>query len=95
MIGLSDILPPALKKGPGMAETVSPELEEFVRREIESGRFPNREAVLTHALRLFQRDREEAVAGIKAGLDDVYAGRVQPLYEAFADLRRELDVADE
>ncbi len=78
-----------------MAEIISPELEEFVRREIESGRFPNREAVLAHALRLFQRDREEAVAGIKAGLDDVSAGRVQPLDEAFSELRRDMDIADE
>ena len=78
-----------------MAETISPDLEEFVRREIESGRFPNREAVLAHALRLFQRDREEAVAGIKAGLDDVSSGCVQPLYEAFSELRGELDIADE
>ena len=78
-----------------MAESISPELEEFVRREIESGRFPNREAVLEHALRLFQRDRDEAVAGIKAGLDDVAAGRVQPLDEAFSELRREADIADE
>ena len=78
-----------------MAEAISPELEEFVRREIESGRFPNREAVLAHALRLFQRDREEAVAGIKAGLEDVSARRVQPLDEAFVELRRESDIADE
>ena len=78
-----------------MAETISPDLEEFVRREIESGRFPNREAVLAHALRLLQRDREEAVAGIKAGLEDVAAGRVQPLDEAFAELRQDADIADE
>ncbi len=78
-----------------MAETISPDLEEFVRREIESGRFPNREAVLAHALRLLQRDREEAVAGMKAGLEDVAAGRVQPLDEAFAELRRETDIPDE
>ncbi len=78
-----------------MAEAISPELEEFIRREIESGRFPNREAVLAHALRLLQRDREEAVAGIKAGLDDASAGRVQPLDEAFSELRRDLDIADE
>ncbi len=51
-----------------MAESISPELEEFVQREIESGRFANREAVLEHPLRLFQRDQDEAVAGIKAGL---------------------------
>ena len=78
-----------------MAETISPDLEEFVRKEIESGRFPNREAVHAHALRLLQRDREEAIAGIKAGLEDVAAGRVQPLDEAFAELRQDADTADE
>jgi putative addiction module CopG family antidote len=78
-----------------MAETISPDLEEFVRREIESGRFPTREAVLAHALRLLQRDREEALAGITAGLEDVAAGRVQPLDEAFAELRQDSDIPDE
>lgn len=77
-----------------MAETISPDLEEFVRREIESGRFPNREAVVAHALRLLQRDRDEAVAGIKSGLDDVSAGRIQPLDEAFSELRHEADIGN-
>ena len=78
-----------------MAETISAELEQFVQMEIESGRFPNREAVIAHALRLLQRDREGALAGIKAGLEDVSAGRLQPLREAFSELRRESDIADE
>ena len=78
-----------------MAETISPDLEEFVRTEIQSGRFPNREAVLAHALRLFQRERKEAVAGIQAGLEDVAAGRVHPLDEAFAELRRDVGILDE
>ena len=58
-----------------MAETISPELEQFVQWEIETGRFPNREAVIEHALRLLH----------------VSAGRLQPLDEAFSELRRELD----
>jgi putative addiction module CopG family antidote len=68
------------------------DLEQFVQQEITSGRFPNRESVVAHALRLLQRDREEAVRGIRLGLQDVAAGRVQPLGDAFADLRRDLDL---
>jgi putative addiction module CopG family antidote len=67
-------------------------LEQFVQQEIASGRFPNRNSVVAHALRLLQREREEAVTGIRVGLADVAAGRVQSLGDAFADLRRELNV---
>lgn len=67
-------------------------LEQFVQQEIASGRFPNRDSVVAHALRLLQREREEAVTGIRVGLADVAAGRVQSLGDAFADLRRELNV---
>ena len=68
------------------------DLEEFVQREITSGRFANRESVFSHALRLLQREREEAVHGIRLGLEDVAAGRVESLGDAFADLRREGNV---
>ena len=68
------------------------DLEQFVEQEVTSGRFPNRESVVAHALRLLQRDREEAVIGIRLGLQDVAAGRVQPLGDAFADLCRELNL---
>ena len=73
-----------------MVAPLNSELEQFVAAEIASGRFTDRESVIAFALRLMQRDREEAVAGIQAGLADVEAGRVQPLAEAFADLRRGL-----
>ena len=68
------------------------DLEQFVQQEITSGRFPNRESVFSHALRLLKREREEAVNGIRLGLEDVAAGRVQSLGDAFTDLRRELNV---
>jgi len=69
------------------------DLEQFVQQEISSGRFPNRDSVLAHALRLLRREREEAVTGIRLGLEDVAAGRVQSLNDAFADLRHELNVS--
>jgi putative addiction module CopG family antidote len=72
---------------------ISPDLKEFVDREIANGNFADQEAVVEHALRLMQRDREEAVRGIEAGLEDVAAGRVEPLNKAFDDLRNEFGIA--
>ncbi len=78
-----------------MAAEISTDLEVFVTQEIASGRFSDRGSVIEYALRLMQRDREEAIHGIKLGLDDVTAGRTQPLGQAFSDLRRELDVPED
>ena len=64
------------------------ELESFVRRGVESGPFDSREALLSHAVRLLRCDREEAVDGVLRGLEDAQAGRMQPLREAIADVRR-------
>lgn len=75
--------------------TMPSDIEQFVQQEVASGRYANRDAVIAHALAVLRRDREEAVAGIEAGLDDVVAGRVQPLSDACAELRRELGVRPE
>lgn len=72
---------------------LSPDLKEFVDNEVASGNFSDQEAVVEHALRLMQRDREEAVRGIEAGLEDVAAGRVQPLDEAIDELRDEFGIS--
>jgi len=78
-----------------MPVDISPELEQFVEDQIARGHFADRNAVLEHALRLMQRDREEAIHGVQAGLEDIAAGRVQPLDEAFNELRRDLNVGDD
>ena len=39
-----------------------------------------------------KQERQEALAGIRAGLRDVEAGREQPLAEAFDDLRKEFNL---
>ena len=70
------------------------DLQSFVDEEFSTGCYTSKEEVLVHALRGLKREREEAVAGIRAGLDDVAAGRVQPLGEAFGDLRKEFGVLD-
>jgi Arc/MetJ-type ribon-helix-helix transcriptional regulator len=63
------------------------ELESFVQQEVASGHFSSRQDLLSHAVRLLQRDRDEAVSGILLGLDDAAAGRSLPLAEAIAEIR--------
>ncbi len=72
---------------------VPADLSQFVQDEVASGRFADPDAVVTYALRLLQRDREEAVQGILRGPEDADAGRMQPLSAAFDDIRRDVPVA--
>lgn len=45
---------------------------------------------LPECLKLWRIEREETIAAIKEGLEDVAAGRTQPLDEAIAEIRDEL-----
>jgi putative addiction module CopG family antidote len=72
------------------------DLEQFVQAKVRSGRFSSSDEAIATAVRLL-RQQEEAedarvLEGIRKGLEDVRAGRTQPLAEAFADIRRELDL---
>jgi putative addiction module CopG family antidote len=69
-----------------------PELEPFVEQEFATGRYATREEVVVQAVRWLREERQDAVAGIKQGLDDLAAERTQPLAEAFADIRKEFGV---
>ncbi len=71
-----------------------PDLEPFVEQEFASGRYATRDEVVARALRWLRDERQEAVSGIRQGLDDFAAGRTQPLPEAFADLRKEFGVPE-
>jgi Arc/MetJ-type ribon-helix-helix transcriptional regulator len=73
-----------------MLETIPEDLQQFVRDELGSGHYRSTRDLLVESLRLLQRDRAEAAQGIQAGLNDVEAGRFQPLKEAFDDLRKQL-----
>ena len=71
-----------------------PELESFVEQEFATGRYETRDEVVAQALRWVKEDRQDAIAGIKQGLEDVAAGRTQPLADAFQDIREQFDVPD-
>jgi putative addiction module CopG family antidote len=70
------------------------DVEQFIQAKLKSGRFTSSDEVLTAAVRLLrqQEEAEEArvLESIRQGLDDVGAGRTQPVAEAFAEIRREL-----
>lgn len=71
-----------------------PELEPFVEQEFATGRYATREEIVVQALCWLRDERQQAVSGIKQGLDDVAAGRTQPVAEAFADIRKEFGVPE-
>jgi len=75
-----------------MPEMLPEDLQQFVLYELASGHFRSTRELLVEGIRLLQREREDTVKGIQAGLDDIQAGRFQPLEDAFADLRKELGV---
>jgi putative addiction module CopG family antidote len=72
------------------------DLEQFVQAKVRSGRFSSSDDALTAPVRLLrqQEEAEEArdLEGIRQGLEDMRAGRTQPLSEAFAELRRDLNL---
>lgn len=75
-----------------MAYQFPSELDRFVKDELARGHYDSEDELVTDAVRLLQREREEAVAGIREGLEDMKAGRGQPLHEVDAELRRKHNI---
>jgi putative addiction module CopG family antidote len=75
-----------------MSFKIPSDLQEFVDEQLKLGCYDSESEIVADGLRLLKAVREETVEGIKAGLEDAAAGRVQPLSEAFAELRREIGV---
>ena len=73
------------------------DLEQFVQAKVRSGRFSSSdEAITAAAVRLLRQQEEteesRVLEGIRQDLEDMRAGRTQPLAEAFADIRRDLNL---
>jgi putative addiction module CopG family antidote len=79
---------------PYMNTHLPADLEQFVQAKVRSGRFSSSDDLMATAVRLLrqQEEAEEArvLEGIRQGLEDMRAGRSQPLAEAFSDIRRDL-----
>jgi Arc/MetJ-type ribon-helix-helix transcriptional regulator len=75
-----------------MSIDIPADFEPFVREQLQSGVFHSEQQVVAEALGLLKAEREATLEGIRLGLADAAAGRVQPVAEAFADLRREFNL---
>lgn len=73
---------------------LDPQDEAFIDEAVRSGRYASRGEVISDGLQLV-REREEWLAtvraGVQRGLDDVEAGRVVDLEEAFDQVEAMLD----
>ena len=72
------------------------DLQRFVKEQVQSDRFTSSDDAIAEAVRLLRRQEEAEEArtleGIRQGLEDMRAGRTQPLVEAFAEIRHELNL---
>ena len=81
--------------------SLTPDLDDAIQRRIASGRYASQSEVIRAALRVLERDEEERERKLAAldtaiarGIADAEAGRVMPLDDAFARIRKELGVPD-
>jgi len=81
--------------------SLTPDLDDAIQRRIASGRYASQSEVIRAALRVLERDEEEQArklaaldAAIARGIADAEAGRVMPLDDAFARIRKEVGLAD-
>jgi Arc/MetJ-type ribon-helix-helix transcriptional regulator len=77
-----------------MTIEIPAELQPFVREQLQLGCFRSEQQLVTEALQLLKAEREQSLEGVRLGLADAAAGRMQPLAEAFADVRREFHLPD-
>lgn len=81
--------------------SLPPDVDEAIRRRIASGRYASPDEVMRAALRALERDEEDKArklaaldAPIERGIADADAGRVLPLDEAFARVRKDLGISE-
>jgi putative addiction module CopG family antidote len=84
------------KEMPDMNTHLPADLEQFVQAKVRSGRFTSADEAIAAGVRLL-RQQEEAedartLEGIRQSLEDVRARRTQPVAEAFAEIRRDLNL---
>lgn len=69
---------------------LAPEVEDFVNAQVDHGAAASAEDYVNDVLRAHRDEDEELVAQIQVGLDDIAAGRVMSLEEAFDSVYEEL-----
>lgn len=75
-----------------MSYAFPPELDQLVRDKMATGEYASADELLLEAMRALV-DRDEAIAGIREGIDDMEAGRIRPLEDVDAELRKKHHIA--
>jgi antitoxin ParD1/3/4 len=82
--------------------SLAPDIDDAIQRRLATGRYASDDEVIRAALHVLERDEDEVTrklaaldAALARGIADAEAGRVVPLEEAFARIRKELGFPDE
>ena len=74
-----------------MAYQFPPELDELVKRQLDTGQYDSENDVLLDALRSLQRQHDD-LAAIQEGIEDMEVGRVKPLREFDREFRERKNI---
>jgi antitoxin ParD1/3/4 len=82
--------------------SLTQDMEDAIQRRLATGRYASDDEVIRAALRVLERDDNERAQklallneALSRGIADAEAGRVMPLEEAFARIRKEIGLPDE
>jgi Arc/MetJ-type ribon-helix-helix transcriptional regulator len=74
-----------------MPYTLSIEAQRLVDEYLSTGQYSSPDDVVIDALRTL-RDKQDDLAAIRAGLEDVKAGRIRPMHEVAEEIRLQLGI---
>lgn len=72
-----------------MSYRVPPDVERLVSEQMRQGSYESEDDVLRDALHALA-EKNEDLAAIRAGIEDMEAGRMKPLRDVDAEIRRNL-----
>jgi len=70
-----------------MQYEVPPDVDQQIRQHVATGQYASEAEVLREAMRALE-SRDQEIAAIQAGIDDMEAGRIRPFEEVDADIRQ-------